>query len=369
MPVEEIPAARCKCAASCVCDDRDNCSCNQSDNFDLEFYKDQLTIRSRMRDDLSSPEAPDAEDASSQADDDDADGADQTEPGQADDLQNAVQQVPSDEFESADESDMGAFLTGTDGDEADESDTEWTEGGEGDIGETTDTTDTDAAAVPKKSNVRGPYNKFGAKNLALAQAGKGMSTRQAVAAANSALKDTGDFCAEKSFKESTLRDHTKKLGKKLAAKTIKDCQKSFCLGFDSKIDKDCATIQEKESVVVTEDGPVTRHIKCQTTADEDHMVYCAWGRNSDKAKYVTHSTLPRGDGKTQGTNHVCVLKSIGSDKTTGLFLCDGCTVVRLIFTTTPFSFLSPSLSGTSRIPAQNLSRDSRCSREGGWDLS
>ena len=158
-----------------------------------------------------------------------------------------------------------------------------------------------------------------------------MTTRQACAAANSALKDLGKYCAEKSFKELTLQDHTKQLGKKLASKTIKDCRKSFCLGFDSKIDKGCSTVEEKESVVVTEDGPVTRHVKCQATADRDYMVYCAWGCNSDKAKDITHDALPKGEGKTQGENHVQVLKSIGSDESVCLFLWDGCTVVRLIF--------------------------------------
>ena len=103
---------------------------------------------------------------------------------------------------------------------------------------------------------------------------------------------------------------------------------------------------------------MTCHVKCQATADRDHMVYCAWGRNSDKAKYVTHDALPKGEGKTQGENHVRVLKSIGSDESVCLFLCNGCTVVRLIFTwNRTLSFL------------RNLeNRDSRCSREGGWVL-
>ena len=180
MPAEQILATPCKCTASCVCDDRANCSCNQSDNFDLQFYKDQLTTRALSRE-FAEPDSPAINENSD--DNMEAGVADEGEPGPEDAVSATYRQVLSEWSDY--ESDLDALQSATDGAEADEdvSETEWTEG---DAGEATDTSD--SSAKPKKDLVRGPYNKHGAKYLALAKAGKGMSTRQACAAANYALK-------------------------------------------------------------------------------------------------------------------------------------------------------------------------------------
>ena len=154
MLIGDIPATPCSCRALYVRDDRENCSCNQSDLFDVEFYKDLLTCCSQTRD-AASPDAGGMEDADERPEVDDAV---QAETGPANG--GSVPQVPWDNHEIEDKSDFGGFLTGTDGGEADESETEWTEGGEGDASETTDT---DTATKPKKVYVRGKYNKFCAR--------------------------------------------------------------------------------------------------------------------------------------------------------------------------------------------------------------
>ena len=112
-------------------------------------------------------------------------------------------------------------------------------------------------------------------------------------------------------------------GKQLAAQLLARLSgTTVCLAWDGR-KNDSNTILEKDSVVETPDGDVTRKVKVQCQVKEEHVPILAY----PPGEYVDHLTLEHGDGDTQAEAYYEILKNLKSLETVRMVLCDGTTTV------------------------------------------